>query len=121
MALCSSIADCSCDPCSTSLTTFTFVLQVALVKLQVLQARVMQLEVRFNMKGLMGMIKIPIDTTIHFLSKTFLSNGASSNSKPDAVLCLETVEGKYRSRYEADPFINSMKGVGREGLWQAKS
>ncbi|CAL8471812.1 g11354 [Coccomyxa elongata] len=54
------------------------------LKLQLTQAKAMQLESRFDMRGLM-----------------------------------DTVDRKYRAKYEADPTIPSLKGAGREGLWKS--
>ncbi|BDA40826.1 hypothetical protein COCOBI_01-4800 [Coccomyxa sp. Obi] len=55
----------------------------AVMKLQLMRAKAMQLEGRFDMRGL-----------------------------------LEISEEKYRSKYEADPNMQPMKGVSREGLWK---
>lgn len=86
------------------------------------QAQIMRLEGRFDMRGLMGMIKFFSDTPHQLAQENTLFSHI--RCKSDFWLCsiVETVERKYRDIlwYAADShgLRESIAGANREALWQ---
>ena len=80
------------------------------------QAKVMQLEGRFDMRGLMGMTNI----SESIVNNNHVPRCTSTFFSLELCFVIDTVEQKYRARYEFDPTMESMAGVGREGLWRVR-